>query len=80
MKDTKSIIYEKKSIVLIYETIIESNSYGIKITELQNDKIIDNAVVKDIASSEDRINYIFDLIVRNTVTPCTIYEILSDIL
>ena len=80
MKDTKSIIYEEKSIVLIYETIIESNSYGIKITELQNDKIIDNAVVKDIAVSEDRINYIFDLIVRNTVTPCTIYEILSDIL
>lgn len=50
-------------------------SYGVKIFAQNGGEV---AVVPNITSSISRIDNLMELLIRNTVTPCTLVDVLSD--
>ncbi len=65
--------------VLIDEMCVKNGfsceSYGVKICTRNGGEV---ALVPNITPSISRIDNLIDLLIRNTVTPCTLIDVLSD--
>lgn len=78
MVDETGKIHNFEYLILINELPvslgIRCESYGVKIAEKDGD----GAEIADITVSSTRIEQLLDLLVRNTVTPCTLYSVVED--
>jgi len=80
MNTSKIITTDGSTLELHYEIIELNGNYGIRISASSNGQIIDEVTIKDITTLKDKIIHIFNLLSRNEVTPCTLLEVLDDIL
>lgn len=55
------------------------DSYSVSVTSCFNNNT-ETVLAKDISSERERASEIFSLISENFVTPCTLFDILEDIL
>lgn len=76
--DETGRVHNYEYLILINEVPISQGiryeSYGVKIAEQGGEK----AKIADITPSSDRIEQLLDLLVRNTVTPCTLECVVED--
>ena len=80
-------IHEKSSFVLKYyilEEVVENESskhveYGVEI-EKQDSSRIEKSQIKDITTDQTRIDYIVKSLMRNSVTPIHLHDVIEDML
>ncbi len=80
MKKVELTISKNESIKICYDITELTGNYGIIIRTFSKNALLDEVIVQNITASKERIMSIQDLLVRNTVTPCTLRDILDDIL
>ena len=64
----------------LFETVIDAESFYSITVSIENRYSYQEKTAHDITRIRNKAAYIFDLFVRNSVTPCTVFEILSEIL
>lgn len=76
--DEKGKVHNYEYSILVGETPVMSGvcceSYGVKITEQRGEC----SQINDLTTSVSRIDELMDLLVRNTVTPCTLRNVVDD--
>ena len=62
-----------------YIITFENGEYSISCTELNSDgKIVDFCIVRNITSDKRKAKRLFNLICRNDVSACTLYDVIYD--
>lgn len=76
--DEAGVAHDYEYLILVNELPVSSEiryeSYGVKIVEQEGE----GAEIADITPSSTRIEQLLDLLVRNTVTPCTLGSVVED--
>lgn len=54
--------------------------YSILCTETENGIITDSEFVFDVSSKSSQAEYIYSVLCRNTVTPCTLFDVLDNVI
>ena len=78
----ETLDFELKYYILEEEVEVESSKYvgyGIEI-EKQDNLRVEKSQIKDITTDKKRIYYIVNLLMKNSVTPIHLHDVIEDIL
>lgn len=78
-KKTAEGLYLEYSLLRTSNMISGDNIYSVRIDMTQG-KVTEYKIAFDISRRLYKAKSIFNILVRNTVTPCTLFDVLEDIL